>query len=311
MAEDPKNARLAQALPRAKIKRSRLSWFLWLVPLGALALCGWFIFHDYIATGPVISLYFQSVEGLEEENTPIEYRGAQVGRIKTIQLTKDHGQVVVKARLAGSAANLARAGSTFWIVRPEVKVGAISGLRTLVTGEYIAVEPGTGPRTNSFVAVQKPPSPQPGAGLEIALVAPHLESIQEDSPVFYRGVQVGQVLRYQLSPDAREIVMRVLIQREYATLVRLNSKFWNAGGLNVRVGLLKGLEISAESAKALLVGGIEFATPPEVEAPAPEGTVFQLHEKPEETWKKWSPKIPLHLPEHAPEPQPRPQVTAK
>src|SRR6185312_13918991 len=121
--------------------------------------CVWFVYRDYIATGPVITLYFQDASGLEENNTQIRFLGATVGQVKRLGITKDSQHVEVKARLAGSAAHLARAGTVFWIVRPELKIGAISGLRTIISGEYIAVRPGNGPRTNDFVGAAKEPLP--------------------------------------------------------------------------------------------------------------------------------------------------------
>src|SRR5947209_3004797 len=105
----------AESLPKAKIRPGH-PWWVWLVPLGALSLCVWFVFRDYVATGPVIKIYFENAEGLEEQNNPVKYRGAEVGRVKTIRLTKDGRRVEVQARLAGAAEGLARAGSAFWIV---------------------------------------------------------------------------------------------------------------------------------------------------------------------------------------------------
>jgi paraquat-inducible protein B len=288
-------------MPRANLRPSRRSWLLWLVPLGALALCGWFLYHDYIAAGPLITIYFQTAEGLEEGTTPVSYRGAEAGRVKSVRLTKDRRRVEVKARLAASAKELARVGSVFWIVRPEVKVGSVSGLRTLISGEYVTVLPGDGPRTNVFVGVERPSGFEPAQGLEIALLTQELGSLQEQSPVFFRGIQVGEVRSYQLGPDSRAVIVRAVIRKEYAPLVRTNSKFWNAGGFDIRAGLFKGLEISAESVKTLLAGGIAFATPPEPGEPVPRGAAFELYDKPEEAWKKWTVGIKLNLLEQAPE----------
>src|SRR4051812_37121711 len=109
-------------LPKAEIKRTRRAWWLWIVPLGALALCAWFVYRDYIATGPVITIYFQDASGLEENNTQLRYLGATVGQVKRLGLTKDSHRVEVKARLTGSARQLAQTGTIFWIVRPELKV---------------------------------------------------------------------------------------------------------------------------------------------------------------------------------------------
>ena len=97
----------------------------------------------------------------------------------------------------------------------------------------------------------------------IVAVASNLSSLREQSPVIYRGLQVGEVQRYQLSSTGDEMVIEAMVHEEYAPLVRMSSKFWNAGGINFKVGLLRGAEITAESPQTLLSGAIEFATPPE------------------------------------------------
>ena len=134
----------------------------------------------------------------------------------------------------------------------------------------------------------------------ITIRAPALESLQEHSPIFYRGIQVGEVLGFQLAETAQAVMVRARLRAEYAPLVRLNSKFWNAGGIDVRIGLFKGAEISAQSAQTLLSGGIEFATPTEPGGAAANDAVFDLNEKPKEEWKNWAPSIALHLPGQAP-----------
>src|SRR4051812_11485666 len=190
MNDRVENSDATEPLPKATVKKTRRAWGLWIVPLGALALCAWFVYRDYIATGPVITIYFNDASGLEENNTQIRYLGAMVGQVKHLQLAKDNSRVLVKARLTGSAAQLARAGTSFWIVRPELKVGAISGLRTIISGEYIAARPGGGARTNVFVGAESEPiAEQPGA-LRLTLLVPSLRSVQEQSGIYYRGIRV-------------------------------------------------------------------------------------------------------------------------
>src|SRR5579864_8451270 len=166
----------AEHVPEAKVRKSRSVWLLWLIPLGAAALCVWFVYHDFIASGPLITIYFQSAEGLEAGNTPVKFRGAEVGEVKTIELRKGDEQVKVTTRLIASARDLARAGAIFWIVRPEVKLGSISGLRTIISGEYITVQPGTGAPTNTFVAAEKAPVAEQAKALQITLLAQDLGS---------------------------------------------------------------------------------------------------------------------------------------
>ena len=279
-------------LPRATIVRSQMGRLLWLVPLAALLLCAWYVVHDVVAAGPAITIYFQNVTGLQEQNSLLQYRGEKIGIVTGLKLTSDHRLVAVQARLDSVAAGLARQGSIFWIVRPELKPGSVSGLGTLVSGNFIDVQPGDGAPTNVFTgAAQEPIAPIPA--LEIVLRSPKLGSLQPRSPVFYREIQVGEVVSCRLSDDAREVLIHVRVDQEYAPLVRLNSKFWNAGGIQIHLGLFSGANISAESAQTLLSGGISFATPPELQAAATNGAEFSLNEKPEDAWVAWSPAIPL------------------
>ncbi len=293
-------AEMPVRLPSARIMKGRLPWLLWLVPLGAACLCAWFVYRDFVSTGPTITIYFENADGLEEKNTQLKFRGANVGQVNGIALMKDNQQVKVTAQLTGSARNLARGGSVFWIVRPELKVGAISGLGTIISGEYIAVQPGNGPLTNSFVGAGKEPVNEPPGALLINLIATRLGSLQEQTPVYYRGIQVGEVLYYQLGHDGREVMIHACVWEEYAPLVCMESKFWNAGELSLHAGLFKGIDISADSPKTLISGGIEFATPPDAQSPATNGASFVINETAEDKWKTWSPTaVSLHLPEEA------------
>ena len=79
----------------------------------------------------------------------------------------------------------------------------------------------------------------------------------------------------------------------YARLVRIGSRFWSASGVDVNVSLFKGVEISVESLRSLVAGGVAFATPDASSPPAKEGTIFVLHDKPQKEWLAWAPKIPL------------------
>ena len=281
------------ALPKAHVGKSYMNWFLWLIPVAAALLCAWFLCRDYIFAGPTVTIYFQNADGLEEQNSFVKYRGVNIGEVGTLKLTADRGRVAVTAQLDPSAANIARAGSVFWIVRPEVSLGALSGLQTIVSGNYITVQPGDGARTNQFEGVETAQI-KPVPALDILLLAPKLGSLQALSPVFYRDVQVGEVMDCRLSDDATNVVIHARIREPYAALVRGNSKFWNAGGINIHIGLFSGANISAESAQTLISGGIAFATPPDYQDAVTNGAVFILNEKLKAEWEEWSPAIVLH-----------------
>lgn len=279
-------------LPKAKIQKDALSWFFWTLPVAAAGMCAWFLLHDFVFAGPTITVYFQDAQGLQEQNSIIKYRGIQIGEIHSLKLTKNGQSVAVEIKLHHSAADVARAGSVFWIVRPQLKLGEVSGLQTIVSGSYVTVQPGTGPKTNVFAGVAEAPI-VPIPGITITLLANNLDSLENQSGVFYRGVQVGEVTGIHLDQNARFVVVDARIRQEYAALVRADSEFWNAGGINAHVGLFTGLQISAESASTLVSGGIAFATPENYGPAATNGSVFFISDKPDPKWETWAPYVPL------------------
>lgn len=298
-----------QHLPKAKIQKDGLSWFFWTLPVAAAALCCWFLFHDFVFAGPTVTIYFQDAQGLQEQNSMLRYRGIKVGSIQSLRLAPDGKAVVVKVKLNHSAADIAREGSLFWIVRPELRLGQISGLQTIVSGSYLTVQPGSGARTNVFTGIAEAPIVAL-PGIQITLLARNLDSLESKSAIFYRGVPVGEVTGVHLDQNARFVVVDARIQQPYAPLVRQDSEFWNAGGINAHVGLFTGLQISAESAATLVSGGIAFATPEDYGSAATNGSVFFLNEKADPKWQTWSPYIPLgETPESADITNPMPVIT--
>ena len=128
----------------------------------------------------------------------------------------------------------------------------------------------------------------------MTLASRQLGSVRLGSPVFYRGIEVGSVTATDLAPDATAAQIKVFIPQRYARLVRVGSRFWLVGGVDVNLGLFRGLEVNVESLRALVAGGIAFATPEDAGgAPVKDGTLFLLHEKPQLEWLDWLPKIPV------------------
>jgi paraquat-inducible protein B len=280
-------------LPEAKTARDWKPSFVWIIPLLAAAGVGWLIYRSVIDTGPIVTILFNDAEGLEEGKSDVKFRGARVGTVETIELSKDHRSVVVRARLDKSAADLAREGSEFWIVKPTLGAAEVKALTAIVSGNYIAVKPGAGPAAKQFQGLSQ--SPVLGTnerGLKIILLSAKLGSIERGTEISYRGIKIGQVLEYELAQDSQVVRISAMIEKRYALLVRMNSAFWNAGGINVNLSLL-GADISANSLQSLIAGGIALATPDNADKPAQDGTTFRLYEKPDDKWQQWAPVIRL------------------
>ena len=293
-------------LPQAKIRRQSRISMIWIVPLAAAIVGGWLVFKYVRQMGPVISIQFSDGDAIKPNQTTLQYRGVRVGEVLSVQLTRDLEHVEVQARLDRSAEGLARDGSVFWIVRPEVSAGGVRGLETIVSGPYIQVEPGDGKEQKKFIGAEKSPIIKTSeAGLKIILTTPTLGSLSVGAPVFYRGLEVGTVQYFVLAGDSTVINVHVLIETNFAPLVRADSKFWNAGGISAHFGLFSGLSMGAESLKSLVIGGIAFATPSPPGILATNGGVFPLNEKVDPAWLDWSPAIVItNAPPGAPESPP-------
>ena len=284
-----------EELPKARLRRRRLFNLAWIVPLVAAAVAGWLIWQRYQERGPEVTISFSDGGGLRVGVTPVKYRGVVIGEVSGVELSRDHKHVLVRTRLQRAAANaVAREGATFWIVRPQVGFGTVQGLNTVLTGPEIQVLPPRNedaPKAYEFAGLDSAPVGLGMPGLKIVLRAERPRSIRANTPVHYRGVEVGVVQNVDLAPNATSADVHVLIYERYAGLVRQGSAFWDTSGVNVHGGLLKGIEVDIESLRAIATGGIEFATPSEKAPRAKPGTVFFLHADPKKEWLAWAPQI--------------------
>ncbi|WP_462401409.1 PqiB family protein [Pseudomonas sp. Marseille-QA0332] len=248
-------------------------------------------------TGTLISIRVDRADGLKP-GTAIRFKGLDVGSVESVDFTDDLQAVLLKARITQAAGRIARVGTQFWVVKPSLGLVRTENLDTLVTGQYIEVQPATRDRgaQHDFIALAKAPeSPEPEVGLPLTLSAPRLGSIKPGVPVTYRQVAVGKVTGYELGQSADQVLIHVLIEPRYAPLVRTGSRFWNSSGFGFDFGLIKGATIRTESLQALIDGGVSFATPEgdKMGNLARPRQTFALFEEPQDEWLQWAPKIPL------------------
>lgn len=295
MSDSPKTIEIADTLPKATIKsRKWIFPVVWVVPVVAAIVAAYVAYDRAREFGPKITITFNDSSGVVTGQTPIKYRGVPIGEVTTVELSKDLKHAKVEARLHRSATSIAREGSLFWIVRPEVGFGNIAGLQTVLTGPEIQVLPGSGGPKSEFSGLESTPVEIETSGLKIILRVSHVGPLRKNSPVTYRGVEVGVVQDIHLSADATAADLQVLIRQRYAGLVRENSVFWNVSGASFSAGLFKGVEFKLESLRTLAVGGIAFATPNDANTRrVKDGTVFPVYTEPAKGWLAWAPRIPI------------------
>jgi len=284
-----------EELPKAHVRRRRFSTLAWFIPLIAAAVAGWLVWDRMRDRGPEVTITFSDGGGLRVGITPVKYRGVVIGEVSGVGVSEDLKRAVVRVRLNRSGTLIAREGAQFWIVRPQFGFGNVTGLNTVLTGPEIHVLPGKpdAPEKREFAGLDAAPVGLGMPGLRLVLRAERPRSIKPNTPVNYRGVEVGTVQKIDLGPNSLSADVHVLIYQRYAPLVRQGSAFWDTSGVDIKASLLKGVEINLESLRTIATGGIEFATPSEKAPRVKSGTAFFLHDKPKDEWLSWTARIPI------------------
>jgi paraquat-inducible protein B len=259
-------------------KRGRIS-MVWLVPLFAAAVGLWVAINTIRNEGPKITLVFPTAESLEAGKTKIRYNGIDVGEISALQLSEDHQKVLAIAKMNPKTEPFLVKDTQFWVVRPQISGANISGLGTLISGAFIAVEIGSSKeKERRFVALDNPPMETGGVhGRFFYLKTPELGSLDRGSPIYFRRLAVGQVVSYELDKEARSLNVKIFVRTPYDHYVSPNTRFWEASGIDLSL-TATGFHMQTESLLSILVGGIAFETPPTDVAlpPAQEEASFVL-----------------------------------
>lgn len=280
MTETPMPPDLSGVPDAQTSRKSRWSvQWIWLVPLIAALIGGWLMITSILNEGPVISIVFKSAEGLEAGKTKLKYKDVEIGQVTEVTLSADLKQVIATAELTKDfKAHLVR-DTAFWLVTPRISGGNVSGLSTVLSGAFIGVAVGKSDQAQrSFNAMDVPPVIQVDTpGREFVLRSNDLGSLSPGSPIFFRRVQVGQVVAFDLDKDGLGLTMRIFINAPYDAFVTENTRFWNAGGIDIKLSA-SGIEMETQSLASILLGGIAFETPADSieSAAAPPETVFEL-----------------------------------
>jgi len=280
----PQGPNLPPDLPDPDVEPTRRSWLpslVWVIPLIAALIGVALVIKSVSSKGPTITISFVSAEGLEPGKTKVKYKDVDVGSVKTITLAKNLSRVIVEVELTKEAEDFAVKGTRFWVVKPRIGASGVSGLSTLLSGAYIGVDAGRTEETQKdFIGLESPPAiTGDQKGHQYTLHGDSLGSIDIGSPIFYRRVQVGQVVGFSLAKDGTGVTIQVFINAPYDQYVGINSRWWNASGVDVRLDS-SGFKLNTQSLATVIVGGLAFQSPPgqPVGTQAPDNTVFHLAE---------------------------------
>ena len=219
--------------PRIQPRKHRTP-IVWVIPLIAIAIGIGMLVHAKLQQGPSVVVTFDSASGLQAGKTLVKYKEVVVGTVSTVALNDDD-RVLATVQFDKSAQRLLHANTQFWIVRPQIGPGGVSGIDTLLSGAYIALDPGTQPRAKkSYVALENPPMVTSGEqGRSFVLKTDDLNSIAVGSPLYFRHIEVGRVSAYSLDGATKSVAIHVFVRAPYDQFVSDATRFWNASGLDV------------------------------------------------------------------------------
>jgi paraquat-inducible protein B len=275
MAESPDNLPRATVVPR---RRQRIS-VIWAIPILAAVVAIGIAIQRILSEGPTVTIVFKAAQGVEAGKTFVKYKDVNIGQVTAVELSDDYSKVQVTAKIAKSAAGLMVEDAKFWVVEARVTLSGVSGLGTLLSGNYIGFEAGSSDKKQRmFVGLDTAPIITGGQpGRQFVLKSDDLGSLGIGSPVYYRRLQVGQLVAYDLAADGKAVQIKVFVNSPYDKFVNGGTRFWNASGIDVSVGA-GGVELRTQSLVSVLAGGIAFETPPfAVKAASAADTVFTLY----------------------------------
>ncbi|UKD17189.1 MlaD family protein [Burkholderia aenigmatica] len=261
----------------------------WLVPIVAVLIGGWLAVKAVIEQGPTITISFKTGEGLEAGKTKIKFKNVDIGVVRSVVLSADHKRVMATADIAKDATSLLVDNTRFWVVRPRISGGTVSGLNTLLSGSFIGTDVGDAKAARrDFAGLETPPvftSDEPGR--TFVLKGTDMGSVDVGTPVFFRRLQVGQIISYSLDSDGKGVTVHAFVNAPYDRFVNTDSRFWHASGIDVALDPT-GVRVETQSLVSIMIGGIAFETPgePLEQTAAPTDAQFTLYRDRAEAMKR-------------------------
>ena len=257
---------------------SRLS-FVWLIPLFALVVALGVAWQSYSEQGPIITIEFAEGSGIAARETEVRFRDVKVGMVEKVHFSEGLASVLADVRLEKEVAAYVDAGASFWIVQPELTARGVSGLDTVLSGVFIegTWDEEIGPPQSRFRGLDAAPLFRSGKeGLQIALRTVPGGVMTDNTPILYRGIEVGLVGPASISSEGNFAIAEAIIYEPHGRLVTPSTRFWDTSGFSVSIGTA-GAEINFSSLASLVGGGITFDTFVSGGTRVSDGTVFEVY----------------------------------
>jgi len=270
---------MSEQLPKIE-ESTKFNFFtsIWIVPFIALIIAGWLAYQYYSELGPEIKILFPSNEGLKAGQSQIKYKDVPVGTVTKITLQENGDGVVVIARMEKVAEPYLNKDTKFWIVKPELGISGVSGLDTLISGNYIGITGKKGGKfQKDFVGLDHAFRSEKNGDYYILRSQRGDSAVKQGTPVYLKNIRVGRVEYVMLGLNDIFVDIIVFIDKAYTPYVHTDSKFWVRSTLDAE--LVNGaLDVTLAPISDLLQGAIEFSsTGYDMNRTVPDDFSFLLH----------------------------------
>jgi len=251
---------MSEYIPRVE-KSSRFNMFtsIWIVPFIALVIAGWLVFQYFSQLGPKIEIVFKNNKGLKSGQSQIKYRDVVIGKIEKVALQSNRDGVKVIARMDKEAIPYLNNSAEFWIVKPEVGIGGVSGLDTIISGTYINMSSEKAKMNKKkFIGLEKSIQREK-KGLHLHLNSSSSYNITVGTPIFFKELKAGEVDNVKISDNGKSVDISIFIKDSFKDYIHLNSKFWVKSALEIDYFNGK-LDFTLAPITNIIRGGIEFSS---------------------------------------------------
>jgi paraquat-inducible protein B len=263
---------------------------IWLVPIVAVMIGLWMVYAQWASQGPIIEIGFNSGEDIEAGKTKVKRKNVDIGEVLEMNLTEDAERVVLSVRIQKQNVDLLREDTRFWVVRPRVGPGGISGLGTLLSGAYIEMSPGTSDESaREFEGLEAPPvTPVGTPGLHVTLDSDGDRALDEGDPILFHGMQAGTIEYVHFNTQERRTYYNAFIAAPYDRLITTNTQFWFSSGLSTELSP-DGIRVDVANLSTFIAGGVSFDVPAGQPPgkPITERAFFTIHPRESAIYEKY------------------------
>ncbi|PLY07661.1 MAG: paraquat-inducible protein B [Arcobacter sp.] len=201
-----------------------------------------------------INIKFKDAQGIGK-NTSIMYKGIEVGKIKELHLGED--DVIAKAYVYENYDYLLTNKSRLILEEVQVGLDGIKNLGTVVSGNFISIDYKKGEPSYFFEISKSDKKELLSEDFLITFYSENLNSISTKSKIYFKNIEIGEVVDYSLTNDFKKVKIRALIKRKYKKLVNDKTLFYYMSSKLVELENLN-LNINNIGLRPLLDGAISL-----------------------------------------------------